>query len=64
MAALRLLYQAARAGETTWESPNLLTPPRPNPILTLLTLLSLPRPPGSTGLPAPTQHQHPQGLLQ
>lgn len=62
MAALRLLYQAARAGETTWESPNLLTPP--NPILTLLTLLSLPRPPGPTGLSAPAQHQHPQGLLQ
>lgn len=62
MAALRLLYQAARAGEATRESPNLLNPP--NPILTLLTLLSLHRPPGPTGLPAPAQHQHPQGLLQ
>lgn len=62
MAVLRLLYQAARAGEAARESPNFLNPP--HSILTLLTLLSLPRPPGPAGLPAPAQHQHPQGLLQ
>lgn len=60
MAALRLLYRAAHAGESRTGHPRIpLCPPEPP-----LTPLSPHSPTGPPGSPASPQHHRPQGVLQ
>lgn len=61
MAALRLLSRAARPGEA---APGTPSPPSAQPRPPLTPLSPAPSPAGRSGLPAPAQHQHPQGLVQ